>query len=129
MNTAIAYDYIKRLENVGFSHAQAEVLMALSTEIPDQVATKQELVQLDQDLTHKFEKSESKLVGLIKDLKMELMKEFHAIHTEIHKLGSEIVSIKSDMRLLKGIGAFIVAFITLLAGFSGAFDFLKHFHF
>lgn len=129
MNTAIAYDYIKRLENVGFSQAQAEVLVALKTEIPDEVATKQELIQLDQDLTHKIEKSESRLIGIIKDLKIELMKEFHTIHAEIHKLSSEITIIKSDLRLLKGIGAFIVAFITVLAGFSGAFDFLKHLHF
>lgn len=133
MNAAITYDYIKRLENVGFSQAQAEVLVALKTEIPDNVATKQELIQLDQDLTQKIEQSESRLESVIKDLKIEMMQEFHAMRTEMHEFRaetkSEFVTVKSDILLLKGVGAFVMAFITILASTAGAFDFLKQLHF
>jgi hypothetical protein len=54
---ATTYDFIKKLEDAGFTPLQVEVLSSTTMD----VANKSEIVQLERDLTNKIEISESRL--------------------------------------------------------------------
>jgi len=81
----IAYDYFKRLEQVGFSQEQATVLVALATEASNEMANKQELNLLEKDIKQEIILSESKVENVIKELKIELLKEIQTFRKEVNE--------------------------------------------
>lgn len=99
--TAITYDYIKKLEQAGFTPAQVEVLTLPVTES----ATKPELDKVEKELTAKIDNAESRLEKRM-DYRFDLIQE------QIASIHDQVASLRTLIKWLIGVAVALIPSIT-----------------
>jgi len=120
MSVAHTFDYIKRLEQAGYSYQQAEahveVLSSLTQDITMQCVTKTELEHLEKDITHQIEKTENRLKYEIDKLDLRIV----GVEKRIDGVEKRIDTLSANMKWLAGVSlTYLTVLITVV-------QFIKH---
>jgi peptidoglycan hydrolase CwlO-like protein len=122
---AITYDFIKRLEQAGFTPVQVEVLSSFA----DTTANKPEIIQVEKELTQQIERAETRLEKRIDKLdermdrlevRMDRLDE--KINKVEEKMEKGFENINSRMRWLIGLSISLVPIIPIITTWFSHFS-------
>ena len=107
-SAARAFDY-RELEEAGFTKAQTSALKKWR----ESSQPHDDIIKTEIDLC------ESRMESSMKDMELRLLREIHSVKDEVSSVKVNVGSLQGDIKLLKGIGYFIAAVVTLLSSMTG----------